>query len=324
MNKYNKEEVRTLVEYVPECPRGKTRIKSPTPNLLDHPKGQIIKDCIEKGLSLNQIGYIINLTGERIRQIITKCGELEKYRLYRSAKEEIPIIREEFKKNIHRQIGECFKGLEKKLESDSNWAEIKAAEYFYGKKVHIKYATSLEKLIKLFEKYKEGIDEKVKYSYEEIGEYSGIHFVQVGFILRKLNLNSFYWNGKIPTREQMLEIYNSLERAKEKLGFASETDIQYFLKTSPQTIRSIFKNRKSNPFILYTFTKGKKLTYQIASQIFEALDLGFNYEETTSLLNTSQEVIDFAKCHRPAIESDIIYILNTLFPNETHTKPYRS
>ena len=309
----------TIIKYYPEAPRGKKYSKKT--NLLQHPKGVIIKRGIKKGLTLEEIATNTQLTRERIRQIIIFYGEYENRKLCRSMIE-IPSIRENIKKTVISQIGNCFDKLASTLENESNWAEARAAEYFYGKQ-RCDYEIPLEKIIKMFEKYKEGIDERKQYSYDVIGKYVRISLMGVKRILRKINLPSLYWNSKMPTRQQSQIKNEALKRAKEELWFASISDITYFLEVPISNFsRSRLKNRQSRPFIkrIGHFA----LTYKIASQIYEAQDLGFDIKETASLIDTTDAVVNYANLYRQNVEQRIIKILDVLYPSETHTKPYRN
>ncbi len=315
-----------IIKYFPECPKGKKWRKGERKkflNLSQHPKGTIIAEGIEKGLTLEEIATNASLTRERIRQIIKFCGEYEYWKLYRFASKKIPYIRTNIRKTVLSQIGNCFDTFASTLENDSSWAEARAAEYFYGKRKCHHNDVPLEKIIKALEKYKEGIDNGIRYSYKEMGDYAGIHLTVVYKILRKLNLKSLYWNSKMPTKKQKMKKREAINRAKEKLGFASISDISYFLKVSEPMVKRILEKKQPNPFIM-RFKDSFALTYKIASQIYEAQDLGFNDEETASLVSTKDVVVTYANKYRQDIEQRIIKILDVLYPSEIHTKPYRN
>ncbi|MEK6940231.1 MAG: hypothetical protein AABX31_05895, partial [Nanoarchaeota archaeon] len=74
----------------------------------------------------------------------------------------------------------------------------------------------------------------------------------------------------------------------------------------------------------FGFGKGTSLTYRLASQIYEAADLGFNSTEVTELLDTTPRVVEYALTERKTLESKIINALQVLYPEENIYKPYRN
>ena len=65
------------------------------------------------------------------------------------------------------------------------------------------------------------------------------------------------------------------------------------------------------------------LTYRLASQIYEALDLElFNTGEVAELCNTSTEIVRYASKHKHQISKFIVISLRTLYPDKNIIKPY--
>ena len=60
----------------------------------------------------------------------------------------------------------------------------------------------------------------------------------------------------------------------------------------------------------------------MASQIYEASDLGFNKEEIMELLDANERVLDHSLENRGTIETKIKDALRVLYPDREFDRPY--
>jgi len=89
--------------------------------------------------------------------------------------------------------------------------------------------------------------------------------------------------------------------------------------------------RKKNPSFLAKIgspnhlNEGKGhnlLTYQRASQIFEAIDAGFTNEETQMYAHVNEEVFDYAVRNKERLSEKIVGFLRVLYPDKDYETPY--
>ena len=206
--------------------------------------------------------------------------------------------------------------------------QLKAAELGVSYEWAVKYyvgckngSIPLEKLISLFQTYEDCCKTGMKKSYLELGEISGMHPVTIGKILRKLSLPSLYWNYTLLTDDERKVIASAIKRLKQNSIAISSKDLEYYLKLSPIYESLSIKNVRS------WFDVGwQKLSYRTASQIYEAVDAGFNMNETLQYADTTIEKYEFALRNRnrgERIEKKIIQFLRVIFSKEKIKKPYR-
>ena len=67
-----------------------------------------------------------------------------------------------------------------------------------------------------------------------------------------------------------------------------------------------------------------RATYRLASQVYEAIDAGFEREEIKELLETSDNAIDYVLRYKSKIAPVIKDALKKLYPSKKVTRPYRT
>ncbi|MEK6951445.1 MAG: hypothetical protein AABX29_00350, partial [Nanoarchaeota archaeon] len=198
----------------------------------------------------------------------------------------------------------------------------KAIEVFCSYKG--KHSTTLTDLVSLFETYYNAQEIGEKLSLEELSKASGIKwFPQVGKILSKGKVEPMY--GKRQIRSPL----NEEEKKRVQRAFSLDmptTDIAYFASLSSwivsQRFNKIGGKAPSKRFIA-SLGRGQKLSYQDASEIYEAQDLGFRAEDIGELIDKDIRLVDFAINNRERISSEIIEALRTIYPRRHYSTPYR-
>ena len=269
-----------------------------------------IDKLYQNGLNLSQIGRIVKLTRERVRQYITRTGQ--------------DIIRKRSNK-IRRQLeieifgnGGTLEKIILKRVSEESFALGKALEYHFSiDQVKRERSTSVKRLIELFERYYELRKRGERVSYWNLGKPIGINGSQVIKILNKVGLESLSGRKGYGITK---EVY---ERAFE--ADMGVPDVTYFLGINPRgSVGFHFKKigkRKKFPQQCISGSLNE-LTYRLASQIYEAQDLGFSSEEIITLLDCHKKTVEYALIRREGMGNKIIEALNTIYPETKHDRPY--
>ena len=149
-------------------------------------------------------------------------------------------------------------------------------------------------------------------------------FSGVGRILRRVGLETMFrtldrhctpqWK-----KEAIKRVYNSK---------VPSADIAYFLDLEPHVVVQNHARLRRKIKVKYSLyhnsrEKGKALNYRMASQVYEAEDLGFNREEIRQLLDLGPKVAQYAFDHKTKIVPVIVRLLQVLYPEEKITTPYR-
>lgn len=290
-----------------------------------NPKRVLERDrLIAQGLTLKEIAEQDTVSGERIRQYAVATEQDEIRKQAKEKRKEKEKERQEYLSRISTQI--LLAGRENSTE-DEKWAYDIAMRYIskpFGRK------ECYSKLLKLLEIKRRAEKKGTKLTLEEYQELTGIGFTRVGRIFSKLGLEPDYGVKDRHITPKWKK--QAMERAI-PVPLTSGC-IAHLLKL-PSHIVSLHFNRYSKrknqrpktKYSIAVFKDKKHLTYSKASQIYEATDsepdgCEFSDNETIELLNTSQEVIDYAREHRTEIEAPILEGLKTLYPNKDITRPY--
>ncbi len=176
----------------------------------------------------------------------------------------------------------------------------------------------LDGLYTFFSRYCEAQRKGEKHSIVELCDGTGLDPTTAGRVLSVVGLLPLYG-----TRERHALPKHKKEAIKRIALFpASALDIGYFLgvpKHSVDAHRGIkVRGQESRAFPRIT---GISLTYRLASQIYEAKDLGFSDLETAELLDIQQEHIDYVRKDK-SLKTEIRTIIKTLYPRRKISKPY--
>lgn len=269
-----------------------------------------------QGRSLREVGRYFKLTAERIRQVIDELDMHDAFIMKRSAPVREGIQR---KKELSNILG--FIDLKLKDSAKQNgWAYEKAVEYITNSSRNRLRTHSFDEIVHIFEAYETALKNGVKLSLEELAVGTGFNFAQVGTILSDVHVSPMHgdnWKGRIVTPEYKKE---AILRG-DNFGLSS-SDISYFVGLPYYTVSSLIrKNKKSSSGKTLNF--GKNLTVKSASEIYEARDAGFTFNETCELLDLSPKVVGLAVLRAIEIESQIVNYLRFLYGDGKITKPYR-
>lgn len=291
-------------------------------------KEKLFSKLVRKGLTLEKIGDKLGLTRERIRQKINETGQYESWRLSRSF---YKYTREE--RDLEEERGKLIDILHKRVQQQINsidetiqWAEKKANEYKLSMKKSLTTKNfplpiPYEKLLEVFRYYREAQLKGEKLSFDDISKRAG--FKSAGLskrILNRVSLQSLNWQVEDTRRlsedqKKMVERSASLEM--------NNNDRAYFMNL-PEHIPTQY-GIKGKRIVLKQFSiEEPRLTYGLASQIYEVQDALFTREEIIELLDTSPKAVDYSLEHKDEIAPKIINALNILYPEKKYAKPYLS
>ncbi len=280
-----------------------------------------IRKAITTGaLSIDEIARQVGLSSKTVCEYSSKYNILlpqdslnvKQQKLERQKEKQ---LERETKSQFLFKLKEC---LYKKV-GEEGWAMQKAVEALYARN---RRTYKLQDIYAIFQKYERAQREGKKLSLEELAEGTPFLFVDVGRLLREIGVEPMHGNLDKKATSQWKK--QSIDKAYEKVSI-STYDIAHFIDVNPQVVRKRFckKGKRENIQTIKDWGK-QKLTYRLASQIYETVDLGFNQSETAELLDANPKVVEYALSERKGLEPTIINALQVLYPQETITKPYRT
>ncbi len=293
---------------------------------------------LEGNLSQTEIGFELGVCRQRVNQFIFERNLQDEYRrarkdyLSQKRKDKIKESEDEFKR-LEVIAGIISSLLTLKYNSASKnedlWPELKAFEYRFSLQLknHPRVYT-YERLTNLFSAYKDARDNGVKKSLEDLEELSGILYPQIGRILKSIGEKPMYGFRK---RSSPL---SESEKSKIQLAYnlgISKTDIAFFERISYQRVQQyLSKNGVKSWRTNYVKVIGKKdarggshfLTYKLASLIYESFYEGLSVDETAFVLNTSTDIVDYARRHWRDIQPQINCALKLFYPERTKNLPF--
>ncbi len=286
-----------------------------------------IDELIEEGITLREIGDKYGVTKEAIRIYLVGTNQHSVWKEKRREKKQEKNEQIYEKKLALKNLVSVLKSRMIQLAQNESWQSEKAVEYILSMKIDHPDSYSYNALIKIFERYKTAMDKEEKSSLEDLGEGLQIHPAQISHILKRVELKPMiypYMKKRVVLQKQQKESI--------KKGFGLEmnpADIGYFLNLPFWVInanlakigtRKIFRPIKE---FMDTFKEGPYfLTYRLASQIYEASDLGFNKTEIAELFDTKEKLVDYSLEQRINIQPKIVHALRTLYSNRIISKPY--
>ncbi len=284
-------------------------LKTPIPTKKRNPE---IDKLIQEGLSMAEMGRRLNLSREWIRQY------LQRNSLYDIWNANVKLTQECSKKTIkyHQDIMLLIALRAYELAEQKGSAYVKAIDYFLNK--HKPYnSIPLEKIISLFTSHETAQQSGIELTIKELSKKSNINYESTKRILKKVGLS--YINQKPRLTKLTKEKRKTIIEARRLEN--SIKDIAYFSKVSGSSIKRIINQDKRK--VKYRKVKYIRTPpYRRSSQIYEAQDLGFTIEEISELLDINSRHIKRAFKKREIYEERIITLLNTLYPNKQHNKPY--
>ncbi len=283
-----------------------------------------VNTMIESGDPITKISVVGGVTNEGARNYIKRIGKFESW------KEK----RKEVKKNRLEKIADetltkqslvdvlCARVY--RLAQESGWAYVKAWDYYSNVKKRGKHNIPLVKLVKLFDLYETALKHERILSLEEFFERTGIGNINyISQIFQRVGLTPMNCSKERKYPEDYIK--EKIKSAGRELNISSN-DAGYFLGVSSYISDLYWKRYQLRNGIrvkpLMHLGIYGQLTHKKASEIYEAQDLGFSKEETLDLLDINPGLYDFTMRNRKVIQKKIVNVLDTLWPEFKHTKPY--
>ena len=295
-------------------------------------------DCFKRfakcGLSQVQLANRFEISYTRVQQLLKETGVYESWKEsrphYASAQEKHKMILEDIAGMINNVAGGLVSIIQEaayRNSGEEQWAEKKAFEYL---RKHPRSKLGLEKITALFSLYIDAEKNGNRISLSEFSELAQIPVMTISKIFNKSSLEPMV-RGRLERHPINKEKKDALRRIAESGTKLSSRDISYFLGipdyVANQDIRIYgceFSGGLRKDIGLRCGLRRKHITYALASQIYEAIDLGFDVEETAELNDTTNKIIIYALSDRAVISRDIRRELRILYPGRKSNKSYLS
>lgn len=178
------------------------------------------------------------------------------------------------------------------------------------------------KIVEVFEIVEEARNSGTKKSLNDIEVLVGIHFVEVGRIIKTVGVEPMYGSH---VRKSMPE--NKREAMERGYGWEmTAKDIAYFLGLEPHAAKIYFRKKGIRPrsnVVRHLAVRG--LSLSLLSQIYEVQDLDFVQDEIAQLLNRKIKSVEFGIANRYEGNNygeRIINTLRTLHADNSIITPY--
>lgn len=300
--------------------------KRGVPSLLPHRKA-MLEELVEKGASGLAIGAAFDVSKERGRQLLHDSGLHSKWKQGRKELRESnakTTVREAAERTVaHTALLSLVMHLRRVKAREAGWADEMAVRYFESMRYEHRAAQEYGTILALFQRYGAAQHAGKLLSLKELGKPFDLHFVRVGKILRAARVEPLYgkrtrqcvpkWKKEVVLRAAALDL--------------SAVDIGYLLDVPYCNISQLWR-AKSNRSVhckIWNVTQHAKLTYHLASQIYQVDDWRYadgTPESIASLLDTTPRVVLYAQEHRAEIAPPIVHALNILYPEKNISTPY--
>jgi len=288
-----------------------------------------IGNGVRAGLSMSEIAKETGVSKQAVHQYLSSSLLIMEYKRIQDKKKGDSIS------GLRKSRGSLVTLLnlrkrELELEEFAQENDVDKTSFAYRKLSEIRRghpkvkAYSLNQLYNVFFKYWEGLDGESKPSYQEMADFAGLKYhsdVQkiLGFVGLK-TFNKKYCNRLSVTQKEAIRRGLKLQISYEDIAYIVGCNSKnFFSLKNPDIV-----NRRIS-FYAYTFSdgSGEKLSYRVASQIYEAKDADFSDDDTLELIDgCSQRKIDYAVENRGEIEGFIINCLRHMFPLRNIDKGY--
>ncbi|HLD41803.1 MAG TPA: hypothetical protein VJB06_02110 [archaeon] len=293
-----------------------------------------LDEAIDRGDSLSEMSAAKGILQSGIHRYIIDSGQLAFWKGKKKERKERHILLEKDRRQALEQIAGQIYNLVTRKATEQGWAQEKALEYCrnHQQGQSGKNLIPFETIIKAFTVYEEARQQGEKVGLVELARRAGVSGAPtIGRIYHSVDVPPFYGN-------QERNILSSVEKAALERALSldmTSADIGYFLGIPSylcgnwRTNRGIRRTGKQFLYQLHPQEKTslnikRKLTNRLASQIYEAADLGFTPIETAQLLDTHEKVVAYAQEHRNNISGIIIPALKVMFPEKKQETPYRT
>lgn len=292
---------------------------------------------IANGEAETDIGEALRISRQAVDDYIKRSGQRVFWQEKRQERKDRELLSEKERQQTLELIAGRIWALVEQKAREQGWAYEKALEYC--QKSQRRTGDDLipfEKLVKAYAAYDEAKKLGEKIGLRELARRAGFsHVWDIGRTYRIAGVKPFYGNREIchlsSAQKAALELALPLGMGAPDIGYF--LNIPDYVVCQKRTKQLIQPPRKQG---LHTLPSQDKvpgvrfhhLTYRLASQIYESVDLGFTAEETQQLLSTPDKtlhpkILEYALQHRPEIEQPILHALDTMFPEKRHEKPYK-
>jgi len=282
-----------------------------------------IDRLIDEGRRLQEIGTAVELTGEAVRLYIGASGQ---HTLWEEAKKRRKTAEDSTsnKKSNLEHLDILLRQRLRQQAKTEGWAYEKAVDYFNARKIReSSRSISLFVLVDALKRYESAQEWGERRSLENLAEGLPLTYAHFGRVLNQLGLKPLHRGHNRKKKEKYEEKQLAILRASElDMG---DPDLAYFLDVSPLfvTIRRGDGTVKKIGRTLLGQVGYERLTYRLASQIYEAQDAGFTSDEIPELLDASVTVVSFVLKERSTFEPKILDGLRVLYDKPELDKPYR-
>ncbi len=270
-----------------------------------------IDEKIRQGLKTQEIADAEKSCVAAVHSYITSSGQLE---IWNKAKE-LRFLKEEKerkeKKSALEEMAEKLRDLELLKAAEAGWPYYNAVIYDRRDTTN---KHSFEKVLKFLKAYNEEKIELGVASCLRAAKKSGFNsYSSVQGIVEFLGLQS----GEHPkpiTEDKLNAIKNA-----QAVPYLTLNDVAYFIGVASE---SITNHWQKDGKLIKIVRPRSNLSYRKASQVYEAIDAGFNLEETAEYAGVHPSFAERAVENRNEIEPRIVEALKVIFPKSKLKKPY--
>ncbi len=304
-------------------------------NLVKEKKPRL-EDLVEYGISLRDMAYLL---GWNSRQRVNM--NMRRYHMhdYWLIKRDETKQEEKDRKYQKRALIEQFYSLlflkRQKMAKEEGWAIEQVVNSTMKPRCDLRYIKHFEDNRRAALAYEEIINKGEKPKLVNLTEQSGLRFPSVTW--RRLN---YVFDGELQCPKRKRRTYTpelkEIIRRAYPLDMTCD-DISHMIKiayneevTKPVVVSELHKIGNREPTIRANIRglkpgSGKICVplYKEASEMYEALHLGFNEPELPELLNLHPEAVQFAIENMEHIKRNILKALDTIRPEQKHIYPFR-
>lgn len=295
-------------------------------SLLSHRK-PVLEELVERRASSVAIGDAFSVSRQRGRQLLLDAGLHSRWKQRRKERREIDAktaARETVERTAaHTALLSLAMHLRRAKAREAGWADEMAVRYFESMMYEHRAAQEYGTILELFQRYEAAQRTGNVLSLEELGKPLDLHPVRVGEILRRTGVEPLHgkrtrhcipkWKKEAALRAAALDL--------------SAADVGYFLDVPSYIINQFWhaKSKRTARGKFWNVTPAAKLTYRLASQIYQVDDWRYadgTPENLASLLGTTPPVVHHALAYRAEIAPPILHALRVLYPEKQISAPY--
>jgi predicted transcriptional regulator len=275
---------------------------------------------IKAGMSAHKIAYSENITHQAASFYIHSTGQYGYWKQRRKEVQESEKNKRQEEEAKERVLSDIIASVIE-YKTISGYKDKEAAQTAWKyKTAHSHSPLNLDKLYKLFSRYNKAQKKGKRLSLKELCAEAELDPANAGKILKAAGLAPMYGS-----RERYL-IPEDKKQAMKRVAKSSISapDIAYFLDLPGYSVCQYrIRNDKQHKIKDFPRIDARKISYRIASQVYEAEYLGFSDEETAQLLEVSQGYVNYVLKDKE-LKEDIKEFLQKLYPDKRITKPYRN